>query len=191
VRTIASKADSVLSCMTVSSKGTPLTPAEVYAVVDRLNSSFRDSTELDTNSFAVKTSILGAKRLVDVPYLHPTPGAVPENVVSPPVVWANIPEAYVLHQNYPNPFNPTTKITFELVNPAVVTLKIYNVLGQEVATLVDHQQMEEGSQEAVFNASSLASGVYFYRIIAEQVANADEGIGSQTFVSAKKMMLIK
>src|SRR5207244_2858587 len=105
--------------------------------------------------------------------LERTPGIVPRSLLAPPVVYSTTPEEFRLDQNYPNPFNPTTNIQFELPNPAVVTLKVYNMLGQEVATLLDRQEMEEGTQELEFNASNFASGVYFYRITAEQIANGD------------------
>jgi len=89
-----------------------------------------------------------------------------------------IPLKYNLEQNYPNPFNPSTKIKFSLPKDELVNLKIFNILGQEVATLV-HEQLKAGSYSYDFNASKLSSGVYFYRIVA----------GS--FNSVKKMLLIK
>ncbi len=85
---------------------------------------------------------------------------------------------YALGQNYPNPFNPATKIDFSLLASSWVTLKVYNVVGQEVATVVD-QQLEAGKHIATFNASQLTSGVYFYKIQAG------------TFTSIRKMMLLK
>ena len=89
-----------------------------------------------------------------------------------------VPTTFNLDQNYPNPFNPSTKIKFNLPSEQMVSLKVYNVLGQEVTTLVD-QQMKAGSYSFDFDASKLSSGVYFYRIQAG------------TFSMTKKMMLIK
>ncbi|MBI3364802.1 MAG: T9SS type A sorting domain-containing protein [Ignavibacteriae bacterium] len=100
------------------------------------------------------------------------------------------PLTYRLDQNYPNPFNPTTTIQFELPDPALVTLKIYNMLGQEVRTLLDHESMEDGQQDVKFDASPIASGVYFYRIVAEGIPDED-GTQAQRFTEVKKMMLIK
>ncbi|MBI5475269.1 MAG: T9SS type A sorting domain-containing protein, partial [Ignavibacteriales bacterium] len=100
-----------------------------------------------------------------------------------------IPESYKLYQNYPNPFNPTTTIQFDIPQEAMVTLKIYNLLGQEVATLINNELMTEGMQEVEFNASSFASGVYFYRLSAEGIA--EEGETSNTFHSVHKMILVK
>ena len=100
-----------------------------------------------------------------------------------------IPTVYMLSQNYPNPFNPTTNIRFDLPVPSVVTLKIYNLLGQEVETLIDHKQMEEGTQEVGFDAQQLTSGVYFYRISAEGINGNTDAAGK--FSSVKKMILLK
>lgn len=89
-----------------------------------------------------------------------------------------IPADYSLEQNYPNPFNPTTNIRFSLSNGGMVSLKIYNLLGEEVAALVN-QEMGAGVHTVSFNASSLSSGMYFYTL----------KVGE--FSSTKKMMLIK
>lgn len=89
-----------------------------------------------------------------------------------------LPESYALDQNYPNPFNPTTDISFDLPATSHVNLTIFNVLGQEVTTLVD-DRMDAGTHTVEWNASSYSSGVYFYRISAEQ------------FSETKKMMLLK
>ncbi|RPH96364.1 T9SS C-terminal target domain-containing protein [candidate division KSB1 bacterium] len=74
------------------------------------------------------------------------------------------PESFHLYQNYPNPFNPTTNIQFDLVRSAKVTLNVYNVMGQVVATLYDAKPLTAGAQSITFDASNLASGVYVYRI---------------------------
>jgi hypothetical protein len=91
---------------------------------------------------------------------------------------SDLPEKFDLKQNYPNPFNPTTKIAFDLPQAASVELVVFDMLGRKVATLVS-ERMTAGTHTMDFNASSLASGMYIYRIEA----------GS--FTSIKKMMLIK
>jgi len=90
---------------------------------------------------------------------------------------------YSLSQNYPNPFNPSTIIRFSLMADSKVSLKIFDVLGQEVATLINGQ-MSAGSQTVNFDASHMNSGVYFYRLDAD-------GVDGQKFSSTKKMILTK
>ncbi|MBI3194602.1 MAG: choice-of-anchor D domain-containing protein [Ignavibacteriae bacterium] len=95
------------------------------------------------------------------------------------------PTAFELYQNYPNPFNPVTNFGFRIANFGFVTLKIYDVLGREVVTLLNREVMEAGEYELPFNAMSLASGVYFYQLQAESVEETD------TFIEMKKLVLMK
>jgi hypothetical protein len=88
------------------------------------------------------------------------------------------PIEYALEQNYPNPFNPSTTIKFAVPKESNVNLSIYNVLGELVSTLVN-EQMKAGYYEYELNSSSLASGVYLYRITADD------------FVETKKMVLLR
>ncbi|MCB0748662.1 MAG: T9SS type A sorting domain-containing protein, partial [Ignavibacteriae bacterium] len=87
-------------------------------------------------------------------------------------------EEYRLNQNYPNPFNPVTKISYQIPTPGLVTLRIYDVLGREVRTLVN-KELNSGKYEIEFDASSLSSGIYFYSLRAE------------SFASTKKIVLMK
>lgn len=89
-----------------------------------------------------------------------------------------IPKEYGLEQNYPNPFNPNTVISYQLPVNSFVTLKIYDLLGREIATLVD-EQLKTGSHEMEFDGSNFVSGIYLYRIVAG------------TFSDTKKMVLVK
>ncbi|MBN1634553.1 MAG: choice-of-anchor J domain-containing protein [Ignavibacteria bacterium] len=89
-----------------------------------------------------------------------------------------IPQNYMLNQNYPNPFNPVTKISFAIPKSGLVTLKVYDVIGREVASLVNAQK-NAGSYIVDFDASNLSSGIYFYRL------------DVNGFVDTKKMMVIK
>jgi cyclomaltodextrinase / maltogenic alpha-amylase / neopullulanase len=111
--------------------------------------------------------------------LSTTPDAVViQNPLSTPAEEQPMPKTFALEQNYPNPFNPSTTIRYQLPQSATVSLKIYDVLGREVQTLVNERQAA-GQYSVLFNASGLASGVYFYRL---QAGN---------FVQTKKMMLLK
>lgn len=74
-----------------------------------------------------------------------------------------IPATYALEQNYPNPFNPTTRIRFTLPAPEHATLKVFDILGREITTLID-KPMDPGAHEVEFNAAQLAGGVYYYRL---------------------------
>ncbi len=90
----------------------------------------------------------------------------------------SIPLGYSLSQNYPNPFNPSTKIQYSISSQQNVTLKVYNVLGNEVATLVNEEK-PAGTYEVFFNGSNLSSGVYFYKL------------QSGSFVETRKLILLK
>ncbi len=94
-----------------------------------------------------------------------------------------IPEEYVLNQNYPNPFNPSTTISYGLKINSEVTLRVYNMVGQEIATLVDESK-NAGTYTANFDASNITTGIYFYTISAI-------GIDGSKFVNTRKMILIK
>ncbi len=94
------------------------------------------------------------------------------------------PTEFELSQNYPNPFNPSTTIRYALPTESKVSISIYNLLGQEITTLVNDVQ-SSGYHEVVFDASSLSSGVYLYRI------NAVSSAGSKQFSSTKKLILLK
>jgi len=97
-----------------------------------------------------------------------------------------IPSKFALEQNYPNPFNPSTRIKYVLPVKANVKLKIINSLGQEISTLVNGE-IQAGVHEVEFDASNLASGIYFYRI---QVVNPSSSSGD-IFVETGKMVLLR
>jgi len=90
----------------------------------------------------------------------------------------SLPTEYALDQNYPNPFNPATTINYQIPVDANISLKIYDVLGNEVAELVSEFKTA-GYYEVKFNAGKLTSGVYFYRI------------ESDNFTQTRKMLLMK
>ncbi len=90
-----------------------------------------------------------------------------------------VPKTHELSQNYPNPFNPSTSIRFNLANNELVTLRVFNVLGQEVVTLLNNEPMAAGNQAVSFSGQGLASGMYLYRL--------DAG----SFTQTKQMILLK
>jgi hypothetical protein len=89
-----------------------------------------------------------------------------------------VPDNFALYQNYPNPFNPTTAIRYAIAEESFVTIKIYNIIGSEIATLVN-EKLSAGSFEINFDASSLSSGAYIYKIQAGR------------FTETRKMILSK
>lgn len=111
-----------------------------------------------------------------------TPGE-PIEIINPPTSVTDalfeVPMEFVLHQNYPNPFNPTTTIRFSLPQRANVTLTVYNMLGQKVAVVVENEIFIAGEHSMSFEAGNLSTGVYIYRLAADD------------FASYQKMILLK
>jgi hypothetical protein len=94
------------------------------------------------------------------------------------LVNSQVPQTYSLAQNYPNPFNPSTQIQFSIVQFGYVTLKVFDLSGKEVASLIS-QEMPPGTYTVPFSAKNLSSGMYLYRL--------EAGI----FSSTKKMLIVK
>ena len=82
----------------------------------------------------------------------------------------SLPKRFSLRQNYPNPFNPTTAITFELPASSIVSLKVFDLFGREVTTLVSGQKAP-GEYNVTWDGSATANGIYFYRLIAGNVSD--------------------
>ena len=136
--------------------GTPRT-TRIYAVLDPDNTF---PGEIHENNNAGWTTLSDYAIITDVPEV------------------GELPSSFRLYEAYPNPFNPSSTIRYDLPRIARVTLKVYNVLGQEIATLVDELQAA-GRRETVFDGAGLPSGVYFYRLQAGE------------FAGVKKFMLVK
>jgi HYDIN/CFA65/VesB-like, Ig-like domain/Secretion system C-terminal sorting domain/PQQ-like domain len=102
----------------------------------------------------------------------------PNTVIGVKPITENVPAEYRLYQNYPNPFNPVTKIKFDIPKSSHVKLRIFDILGREVAVLAD-ENLKPGKYERLWNASMFASGVYFYEIDAGE------------YREVKKMILVK
>lgn len=156
-------------------------PLEVYAAAEQalraVNGAF--SGALDTLSFADSLVLTGVRSVSEVPFLRANfdvPAVRIERVLDPEFDDEGemeddpaVPEMIQVGQNYPNPFNPSTTIQFELNEFALVTVKVYNLLGQEVAVLAREELHFDGTNEVAFDAGELSSGVYVYRISAQSV----------------------
>ena len=99
-------------------------------------------------------------------------------------VKAAVPNQFELYHNFPNPFNPSTTISYQLPTDSKVSLKIYDLLGREVATLLDNQIKPAGYYEQQWNASHYASGMYIYRLIWKDQSG-------KTAVATKSMVMVK
>jgi hypothetical protein len=165
------------------------------ATVDSSNSTI-DTLQVTTgvpgitggkkNPFAVR--LLGVKTASEVGMVVYVPGNTPTVKIQDAGFSedeSTLPEATALLQNYPNPFNPTTVIRYQLSVTGSVTIKVYDMIGREVATILNNEEMSEGEYEINFDASSLTSGVYFYRI---NVVGED---GMVSYTDVKRMTLVK
>lgn len=187
---IASQCDSVLSCETEHVFG-GATPAQFDVILSRINASC--SGAFDTTSFGQPfgpktggaTIATGVVSMYDAGCLYRTSlgSAISFASIKAPNIklLESVPQKYELLQNYPNPFNPTTTIEFNLPADAIVTIKVYNILGQEVATLANEEMFEAGNNDVTFDATNFASGVYYYRM----------SVNNNALTVVKKMMLIK
>ncbi len=149
---------------------TTIQPAKGYWVRANVNGRFILSSVVSNQSAVNRITITPSSELPPPP---------PEEVNNNNSI---IPNEYALEQNYPNPFNPTTEINYQLPVDGYVTLIVYNSLGEEVISLV-HGMQEAGYKSVTFDASHVASGMYYYRINAQA-----EG---KTFTEIKKMILLK
>jgi hypothetical protein len=156
----------------------------VCNALQRINAAFDGPYDTLSSS---PIQIKPMKSLFSIPFLRPGLTITTEEFdqVLTPLVEEELPQNFVLLQNYPNPFNPYTTIEFSLPEQAIVSMKIFNVLGQELSSPLDHVMMEADHQMVEFDGSSLASGVYFYQIIAEPTS------GNPLFREVRKMMLVK
>jgi hypothetical protein len=159
--------------------------ASLDSVIETLTTVYADT--IDTVS-ASPLVIRATKPVTSYPYLllNPSPlgSSVPATLSSEAV--GDVSKAMLLLQNYPNPFNPTTIIGFTLQQQSYVTLRVYDVLGRVVETLINRAVLNEGYQYAQFDGSALSSGVYFYHLTVNPVAS-----GVEAHLYVKKMLLVK
>ncbi len=181
LREISTTVDSML---TYWRKYTGVDYFKLYSTLHTINMSF--DGPIDT----ISTSPLKIK---PVKGLFSTSSLVP-NTVPPAVLPAfqpqpadeEIPAEFTVSQNYPNPFNPYTIINFDVPEPANVTLRVFNVLGQEIAVLINHETIDDGPQMVGFDGTNLSSGVYFYQVVVEPLNHVHKLLSS-----VKKMVLLK
>lgn len=172
----------------------------LYTTIYAINRAFVGS--LDTLSFEADGELIlnGSVDLGSVPFLKP--GLVPPTILPRTTELTESPEdsdfgeeefenedgvpvVARLYQNFPNPFNPSTSISFRLREPATATLKVYNVVGQEILTLASGEEFEEGYHIIEFDARGLSSGVYFYQL---HLHAEESGLLA---LPVRKMMVIK
>ncbi len=176
---------------------------DLYETIHQINRAFVG--QLDTASFEVGRTLRldGAVDLATVRFLKFSPGMFKPTILLPTTNLTEstddiegmedvetLPVAAKLYQNYPNPFNPTTSINFGLKENSIVSLKIYNTLGQQVATLLDNQQIDAGNQSVEFDASKLSSGVYFYRLSVQGISESAD-LNTTSYTEQRKMILLK
>jgi hypothetical protein len=101
------------------------------------------------------------------------------------------PSVFRLEQNYPDPFNPSTKISFTLSHPSVVTITLYDILGRQAAVIMERKLMNEGTHEITFDAGNLASGIYFYHLSANGQPGSADGYSAENYTAVKKMVLLR
>ncbi len=147
----------------------------VFLMIILYSTSFALTFRSSISQTAIGECKLGNNEVKSgIQYLNPNTGKSKSLVTEP----LNLPFDYELKQNYPNPFNPSTTIFFSLPTDQYVSLKIYNVLGSEIAELAGKEYMK-GKHNIVFNADKYVSGVYFYKF------------ETKNFSKMKKMMLVK
>ncbi|MBI5216319.1 MAG: T9SS type A sorting domain-containing protein [Ignavibacteriae bacterium] len=185
---IAAKIDSFMTqdtCDMLPSLGA-LTAGDLDDMLGLINASF--SGPIDTLRFGGGVRFAPVRSLTDVPYLRYDTSTTARQEWIEMSSYEEVPEEFTVYQNYPNPFNPTTNFEFRIADFGLVTLQIYNLLGQQVSTVLEREALEAGDYEYEFNATNLPSGIYFYRINVESVD--DDGV-VQTYSNVKRMVLLK
>ena len=181
LQSIADKADSALTNWSTTSFN--LYPI-LNNAIHKINSAFKGP--VDTVSFGRYTSLTGVKLLSQVSFL-----VLRSKISQNKNIQANTdnyekPDEAYLAQNYPNPFNPVTKIEFQLLMDAIVTIKVYDILGREIVKLAENQEFFLGTNVLEFNGSTLPAGVYFYNIVVHDIDTNE-----LLFQNTRKMILNK
>jgi predicted acyl esterase len=158
----------------------------IRIIITNLDNITNDSF-LRTNPY-VLPSLKKAKNIIYMNTYNPTYIQLPLIGFTPIKVnqiASTVPNKYLLEQNYPNPFNPTTNIKFQIPKNSFVMLKVYNILGKEITTLVK-ENLSAGTYQVRFNGEGLSSGIYFYKLeVADPTGRAEN------FRDIKRIVLIK
>jgi hypothetical protein len=163
--------------------------SDLLTVSQKLNHAFEGPMDVIPAGYPIRLALRGVHNIADVPILVEDAGVKPRIVTPQSGSLTEAPVEFALYQNYPNPFNPLTTIEFSLPDPSIVTMKVYNTLGQEVTTLIDQEEMSAGTQAVQFDASGISSGVYFYRVNATAID--ENGAHLQRYNVVKKMLVVK
>jgi hypothetical protein len=151
----------------------PCCPQYLSGVPQHLTLGFAEDSLFSAASATINNAYLPVPVGVGVPQIKPVP--LP---AAPAFAGEDLPSEYALEQNFPNPFNPSTRINYQLPEPGTVILKVFDVLGREITTLVDGYQ-SAGRYSVTLVGTNLSSGVYIYRI---QAGN---------FIATRRLMLVK
>ena len=160
---------------------------ELRAMLNDINEAFYTAIALSNGDSVVANEGLrfpGMIALSTFPKLKKLPNTKMEELNPSFVTSQEEPMEFSLSQNYPNPFNPTTVINFVVNTPSEISLKVYDILGKEVATLLDNVYCDEKENEIKFDASNLSSGLYFYRLTGRDLQG-------NSFTSVRKMVVAK
>ncbi len=181
INQIALKADSAMTFYTKFSTGMFII---LEQTINRINRAFEG--EIDTVSFGAKTVFTGTRGLSEVNFLTAGRTSSTVTLIERESLLDEESTFEIPVQNYPNPFNPKTIIEFKLNNDALVSLKVYDMLGREIAVLADDEMFDAGVNSVEFDGQNLAAGIYFYQLIVRDVDTQD-----LLFKTAKKMILNK
>ena len=163
-----------------------VTTATQYVITGSHNWTSAAETSNNENTLIIQSNRIANQYLQEFAARYKEAGGKDNIVVGIENVAAEVPPSFSLSQNYPNPFNPTTAIKYQLSAVSVVTLRVFDVLGREVSTLVDDIQ-RAGTHVVRWDASVMPSGVYFCRLSARPIDNGQAGM----FMNVKKMVLTK
>lgn len=181
IRQIALKADSAMTYYNGFSTEMFIT---LEQTINKINRAFEGP--IDTVSFGARTVFTGARALSEVNFLVMGKTSSIITTVDNKITSEELSKYDIPIQNYPNPFNPKTIIEFELNEDALVSLKVYDILGREVAILVEDEVFDAGINTVEFDGYNLAAGIYFYQIIVRDTETQE-----LKFIASKKMVLNK